>query len=89
MRNYLGPKKIRRLRAKTGLPIVAGSTRGSSHHHFILELEDGTTVDYWTHSGLGPPKWMYFGERREEFEKISKDDWETAFWVASHGGKVS
>jgi hypothetical protein len=38
----LGPKKLNRLRRKTGLDIECATVRGNSGHAMILQLTDGT-----------------------------------------------
>lgn len=41
MRQALGPKKVRRLREKTGLAIKYALVRGGTGHRTDLHLEDG------------------------------------------------
>lgn len=46
MRQSLGPKKLRRLSKLLGLNLVAGSTRGNTHHHLDL-LDDQDNVHHY------------------------------------------
>ena len=43
-RNRIGPKKIKRLREKTGLPVITALTRGGTDHRIDLCLDDGSVV---------------------------------------------
>lgn len=42
MRCALGPKKVKKLAEKTGLPVVKALVRGGTDHRVDLCLEDGT-----------------------------------------------
>jgi len=44
MKQYLGERKLRSLRKKTGLAIVEGRIRGGTGHLYELLLESGNTV---------------------------------------------
>ena len=44
MRNKLGPKKVKRLAIKTGLPVKQALTRGGTDHRIDLLLEGGAVV---------------------------------------------
>ncbi len=46
-RQRLGPKKTKRLRETTGLPIVKVLVRGNTGHRRDLFLEDGTIATLW------------------------------------------
>ena len=47
MRCVIGPKKVRRLAKRTGLPVVRAMTRGGTDHRIDLFLGDGRTMMLW------------------------------------------
>lgn len=47
MRQLLGTKKVKRLAAETGLPIVKVMVRGGTDHRKDLCLEDGSIVSLY------------------------------------------
>jgi hypothetical protein len=47
MRQKLGPKKVARLRAKTGLDIVYALVRGNTGHRIDLYVAGGRIVSLW------------------------------------------
>jgi hypothetical protein len=53
-RQHLGPKKVRQLRVKTGLPVHAALVRGGTEHRIDLWLADGRIVRLWPDGSLEP-----------------------------------
>lgn len=43
MRQYLGEKKVKRLREKLHLPIKEALVRGNTNHAILLVMEDGSS----------------------------------------------
>lgn len=41
-RNRIGPKKVEKLRDKTGLSVLTALTRGNTDHRIDLYLDDGS-----------------------------------------------
>ena len=47
MRQWVGEKKLRRLRAKLNLDIEGALVRGGTGHRVDLCLRDGSIMHYW------------------------------------------
>lgn len=47
MRQRLGPKKVKKIREQTGLPVSYVLVRGNTNHRRDLILEDGKCVYMW------------------------------------------
>lgn len=52
MRQFLGEKKIRKLRRQTGLDIESGMVRGGTEHRVDLLLVSGETVSLFPNGNL-------------------------------------
>lgn len=52
MRQALGEKKLKRLRASTGLDVVKATVRGNTDHRIDLWLGDGSIASLWPNGEL-------------------------------------
>ena len=70
MRQRLGPKKVQKLRERTGLPVLFAMVRGGTNHRIDLCLEDGSIMNLYRDGTLEKDdlRWITLPDREQKEE---------------------
>lgn len=71
-RNRVGEKKVKKLREKTGLPVLTALVRGGTDHRIDLLLEDGSIASLY---------------RDGSIEKDTLVTWDVEKWKREHNAQ--